>query len=93
MTLANLNQLNSIGVKGGKDIYLTSNDDVTTNPAWLDGVKIDERGGTGDERTGVIVLVDKGSGVVDVFYFYFFAFNWGGIVLEKQLGPLLLYKA
>lgn len=43
-------------------------------------------GGTGDKKTGVIVVVDKGEGVVDAFYFYLFAFNWGGVVLEKQLG-------
>jgi hypothetical protein len=41
---------------------------------------------SGDEKTGVIIIVDKGNGIVDVFYFIFFAFNWGGIVLGKQLG-------
>lgn len=30
--------------------------------------------------------MEKGAGVVDVFYFYFWAFNWGGVVLGKQLG-------
>jgi hypothetical protein len=34
----------------------------------------------------VIVVVDKRAGVVDAFYFYFWAFNWGGVVLDKQLG-------
>jgi len=47
---------------------------------------VDSNGGTGEERSGVIVVVDKGEGIVDAFYFYFFAFNWGGIVLGKQLG-------
>ena len=79
LTLDNLDQLNTIG---GKDIYLTSNDDITTNPKWLEG----EKDWTNGEKSGAIVVVDKGEGVVDAFYFYFFAFNWGGVVLEKQLG-------
>ncbi|KAF1848696.1 uncharacterized protein K460DRAFT_278395 [Cucurbitaria berberidis CBS 394.84] len=89
LSLDNLDQLNSIGANGGSDVYLTSNDDITTDPKWLKGVETDANGGTGEEKTGVIVVVDKGDGIVDAFYFYFFAFNWGGVVLEKQLGALL----
>lgn len=63
-------------------MYLTSFEDVTKDPAWLKGLNAEAEG----KKTGVIIVVDKGSGVVDVFYFYFFAFNWGGVVLEKQLG-------
>lgn len=86
LTLANLDQLNSLAAERRGEIYLTSSDDVTKNPDWLDGVKVSSDNGTGNERTGVIIIVDKGMGVVDVFYFVFWAFNWGGIVLEKQLG-------
>ena len=86
LTLDNLSQLNTLDTNSGKDIYLTSNDDITTSPKWLEGIRPDAHGGTGDEKTGVIVVVDKGSGVVDAFYFYFCAFNWGGVVLGKQLG-------
>lgn len=82
LTLDNLEQLNAVGAK----VYLTSNDDITKNPKWLEGIQTDDRGGTGEEKTGVITVVDKGNGAVDVFYFYFFSFNWGGVVLEKQLG-------
>jgi hypothetical protein len=83
LTLANLDELNTVG---GKDVYLTSNDDITTNPKWLEGITSRLTGETVDGKTGVVVVVDKGESVVDVFYFYFWAFNWGGVVLEKQLG-------
>ncbi|KAF2195553.1 hypothetical protein K469DRAFT_544849 [Zopfia rhizophila CBS 207.26] len=86
ISLSNLDELNKLGTKAGSDIYLTSTVDITTNPEWLEGVKPDDQGGTGDEKTAVVIVVDKGDGVVDAFYMYFFAFNWGGVVLKNQLG-------
>ncbi|KAH7378320.1 hypothetical protein BKA66DRAFT_149445 [Pyrenochaeta sp. MPI-SDFR-AT-0127] len=86
LTLDNLDQLNSVGANGGRDCYLTSNDDVTKSPKWLEGVQVDANGGTGESKTGVVIVVDKGGGVVDAFYFYFYANNWGGVVLAKELG-------
>ena len=78
MTLNNLNSLNDYGT-GGTDVYLTSLDDITTNPSWLNGVKPDSTGKT-DGATSVAVIVnDHGGGLVDAFYMYFYAFNWGGV--------------
>ncbi|KAJ4367962.1 hypothetical protein N0V86_009803 [Didymella sp. IMI 355093] len=68
---------------GGHDIYLTSRDDITSNPSWLDGADINALGGA--DRTGAIIIVEKGDGVVDVFYFMFWAFNYGGQVLGQNL--------
>lgn len=42
-----------------------------------------------DHRTGANIVVHKGNGIVDIFYFIFFAFNYGGIVLGKNLGEYL----
>ncbi|XPS69049.1 hypothetical protein M3J09_001330 [Ascochyta lentis] len=84
-TLAHLDNLNDLGEKGGENIYLTSFDDVTQNPPWLGGVPTTSNGSESEE-TGAIIIVEKEKGVVDVFYFLFFAFNWGGIVLNHQLG-------
>lgn len=70
-------------------MYLTSVADVTTNPAWLNGIQTDANGGTEDKKTCAIITVDKGSGTVDAFYMYFWAFNWGGVVFENQLGEQL----
>jgi hypothetical protein len=69
---------------GGHNIYLTSRDDITSNPSWLDGTDINALGGA--DRTGAIIIVEKGDGVVDVFYFIFWAFNYGGQVLGQNLG-------
>ncbi|KAF3035655.1 hypothetical protein E8E12_002050 [Didymella heteroderae] len=88
MDLDNLSRLNTLGNSQGRNVYLTSRDDVTSNPQWLKGADIDAREGFkgGELCTGAIVVVDKGEGVVDVFYFIFWAYNYGGIVLSQNLG-------
>ena len=78
MTLSNLDQLNT---PNGSQVYLTSNEDVTTNPAWLNGVKPDSAGKSGDAVSCAIITNDRGNGELDAFYMYFYAYNWGGIVL------------
>lgn len=76
LTLSNLNQLNALG---GSNIYLTSDEDVTTHPAWLNGVKPDGSGKSGDAVSCAIITNDRGNGELDAFYMYFYAYNWGGI--------------
>lgn len=85
----NLDQLNAVGDRCGENVYLTANDDLSTDPEWLKGCEIDSDGGANGEKTGVIILTDKGNGVLDVFYFYFWAFNYGGVVTERHLGKFL----
>ncbi|OCK80769.1 hypothetical protein K432DRAFT_296964 [Lepidopterella palustris CBS 459.81] len=81
LTLDNLNELNSFGT-----VYLTSKVDITTNPAWLNGVVPDSSGKTENAVPCAIIVNDHGSGNVDAFYMYFYAFNWGGVVLKQQFG-------
>lgn len=85
LSLETLDQLNLIGANG-TDVYLTANDDVTKNPAWLKGVAPDANGKTQGATSCVVVVADKGNGIVDAFYFHFYAFNYGGITLGKVLG-------
>jgi hypothetical protein len=89
LTLTNLDRLN-IFADGSKSVYLTSNDDITKHPKWLEGIDVKNDGQKkGEEKTSVVVVVTReelGKGTQDVFYFYFFSFNWGGVVLDKQLG-------
>lgn len=73
LDLSNLNQLSS-------DVYLTSKDDITTNPQWLKGVRPDGNGKMDGSSVAVIVN-DKGNGNVDAFYMFFYSYNWGGEVL------------
>jgi hypothetical protein len=75
LTQDNVNQL-------GDDVYLTSNDDVTKNPAWIKGTKPDTDGKTNSAVTTAVIVNDKGDGNVDAFYMYFYANNYGGEVLR-----------
>jgi hypothetical protein len=81
LTLDNLNQLNSADTA-----WLTSKVDITTNPAWLNGVKPDATGKTNDAVTAAIIVNDHGGGNVDAFYMYFYAYNYGGEVFGENLG-------
>lgn len=83
LTLDNLDSLNALG---GKKVYLTSVDDITTNPAWLNGVKPDSTGKTDGATSVAIIVNDRGNGELDAFYTYFYAFNWGGLFLDKDVG-------
>jgi uncharacterized protein YcgL (UPF0745 family) len=85
--LGTLNLLNETR-KDGEKIYLTSRDDITSNPQWLNGVE-DLR--AGNAHTGAIIVVEKEQGVVDVFYFIFWAYNYGGEVLGKNLGASTVF--
>jgi len=43
------------------------------------------RGGRSD-APAVLVVVDKGNGIVDAFWFYFYSFNLGNMVLNVRFG-------
>ena len=82
LTLDNLASLNALG---GTDVYLTSVDDVTTNPAWLAGVKPDGSGKTNGAVSCAVIVNDHGNGLVDAFYMYFYAYNLGPPVLNQPV--------
>lgn len=95
LDLSNLAGINSGGDCAGFDdcdIYLTSRDNVTLRPPWLKGVLPNPETGetTGAVSSAVIVNDHGGSGTVDAFYFYFYAFNQGvnlsGTVLGNHVG-------
>lgn len=75
LTLDNLDQLNA---NDGANVYLTSVDDISKRPSWLNGVKPDGSGKTQGATSCSVIVNDHGNGVVDAFYMYFFAFNFGG---------------
>lgn len=76
LNTSNLNALNGLG---GTNVYLTSKDDVTTKPSWLQGNAPDSKGKTAG-TTAAVITYDHGDGTVDAFYMYFYSYNWGGIV-------------
>jgi hypothetical protein len=87
LTLDNVDALNGFG-SGGSDVYLTTTVDVTKapEPKWLEGVVPDSSGKTNSAITAAIIVNDHGSGAVDAFYMYFYAYNQGNTVLGQELG-------
>jgi hypothetical protein len=86
LTVSNLDVLNKYG-KHGRNVYLTSDVDITTPPSWLTGVVPNSSTGkTSKAVSCAIITNDKGSGLVDAFYFYFYAYNQGNTVLGRELG-------
>lgn len=84
--LYNLEILNNYG-QGGENVYLTSNLDVTTSPAWLTGVVPSQSTyATPGAVSSAIIINDHGEGKVDVYYMYFYAYNQGNTVLWQELG-------
>ncbi|KAI4144852.1 MAG: hypothetical protein L6R39_004015 [Caloplaca ligustica] len=83
LTLDNLDSLNALG---GKNVYLTSVDDVTKNPEWLKGVRPDGNGKTNGATSCAVIVNDHGSGNVDAYYFYFYAFDQGNTVFGQEIG-------
>lgn len=84
LTLDNLDVLNS---HGGRNVWLTSRDDVTKDPAWLGGVAPNKQGKTEGAVSSVIVTVahdDKKT--LDAFYLYFYSFNDGPSIFGTHLG-------
>lgn len=40
----------------------------------------------GNTKSCAIIINDHGNGLVDVYYFYFYAYNLGALVLFQELG-------
>jgi Vacuolar protein sorting-associated protein 62 len=101
--LDNLDGLNQW--ERGRNVFLTSNDNVEDHPEWLTGEKNipaapapfgqqighhvssqtvmqKDRGGRSD-APAVLVVVDKGHGIVDAFWFFFYSFNLGNVVFLR----------
>ena len=60
LTLDNLDKLNAFGSKD--TLFLSSKEDVTKNPKYLNGVAPDAQGKTNGAKSCVIILNDRGSG-------------------------------
>ena len=83
LTLSNLDSLNSLG---GRDVALSSTDDFTKYPAWLDGTKPDGNGKVAGDPSAAIIVRDDGGGRVLAFYMYFYPFDQGSTVFGTPAG-------
>lgn len=108
LNLMNLDQLNAF--ERGRNVFLTSNDNVEDRPEWLSGAKNipenytppvskgrwlnkgmtskDEGKGSGGRSNApaILITIDKGNGIVDAFWFFFYSYNLGNIVLNIRWG-------
>ena len=108
LNISNLDQLNRF--EKGRDVFLTSNDNVEDRPEWLGGqvnipddytddskdygsdsqatspkFKTLSRGGHSD-APAVLVTINKGDGIVDAFWFFFYSYNLGNVVFNVRFG-------
>ena len=87
LTLSNLDQLNAFAGQG-TNVFLKSKVDITTHPLWLRGILPDKAGRVPGAKTCCVIVADKGNGMVDAFWMFFYAYNYGGVVLDMNLGIL-----
>jgi len=86
LTLQNLDLLNRVIVHGEK-IYLSSIESLVTLPKWIRGKRPDPKTlQTTDAVSSVTIAVDKGDGIIDAFYMYFYSFNEGPTALGHRAG-------
>lgn len=81
----NLSTLSHLNEKG-PNVFLTSKDDVATDPAWLRGTQPDGQGATPGAITAAIIVHDRGNDELDAFYMYFYSYNRGNSVFGQELG-------
>lgn len=84
LDLGNLAILNEAGPEA---VALTSNDNVTSLPAWLYGETPDASGRIGNATACVIIVIEKSPMVVDAFYWYFYSYDRGPNITQV-LEPL-----
>lgn len=79
LNLDNLALLENIS---SESVALTSNDDVTTLPAWLYGQNPDEAGRIANATPCVVILVERSARDVDAFFFYFYSYDRGANITQ-----------
>lgn len=64
-------------------LYLSALEDFSLEPEWLTGSKNlpDIETGTIENAPAVLIVMDKGNGLVDAFWFFFYSFNLGPFVM------------
>ena len=58
------------------EVFLTSLDDFDKDPKWLLGHLPEYGTGYNSKAPAILIVVDKGNGWVDAFWFFFYPFNY-----------------
>lgn len=83
----------------GRHVFLTSDDNVEEHPEWLRGEKnipaappppsqgfkeaSEKPKGARSDAPAILIVVNKGHGIVDAFWFFFYSFNLGNVVFLR----------
>lgn len=76
--------INKLGdLKNNSKLWLTANSDFDCDPDWITGVKNKPSLIDGEIKNApaTLIVVDKGYGWVDSYWFYFYSFNLGPFVM------------
>ncbi|KAG0646522.1 Topoisomerase I damage affected 6 [Hyphodiscus hymeniophilus] len=85
ITPLGLDGLDKLNDLGGEEVYLTSTESLDTIPGYLHGQAPNKKTlQTENAVSAVIIVVEKGDGVVDAFYMYFYTFNQGPSAIGKD---------
>lgn len=70
-----------------RDLFMTADEDFDKDPPWITGLENKPLPVNGEIKNApaTLLVVDKGNGWVDAFWFYFYSFNLGPFVMG--LGP------
>ncbi|CAI4833082.1 CPA_1a_G0057320.mRNA.1.CDS.1 [Saccharomyces cerevisiae] len=63
------------------EVFLTSLDDFDKDPKWLLGHLPEYGTGYNSKAPAILIVVDKGNGWVDAFWFFFYPFNHGPFIM------------
>jgi len=90
-SLDNIDEANEADSAGGMNTFLTSiQPKYVMPPLWTKGVKPTAPGDPSKDsawmRTGAVIVNEKGDGVLDAFYFYFFPWHVGPTVKGQVVG-------
>ncbi|CCC70142.1 hypothetical protein NCAS_0E00720 [Naumovozyma castellii] len=85
LTLANLPRQwpknESVTLQPNSSSFMTSNTDFAKDPKWVLGEQPEYGTGLIKSAPAVLIIVDKGNGWVDAYWFYFYPFNWGPYIM------------
>lgn len=84
LNLDNLDKLNDLTEK---EVYLTSTESIFKLPSFLHGKRPSSHTLQTHKATScVVIVVEKGDGILDAFYMYFYTFNEGPTALGHVVG-------
>ena len=63
------------------EVFLASLDDFDKDPKWLLGHLPEYGTGYNSKAPAILIVVDKGNGWVDAFWFFFYPFNHGPFIM------------